>query len=70
VNVGDLVKFWGSEWKGADFGYIGIIVGCINTYPREVFIKWNNDPDVAGYCRQELEGALEVGDLEILNESR
>ena len=48
---------------------LGIIVGLINVYPREVIIKWSKQTDVVFYTREVFEEWLDCGDIEMISES-
>ncbi len=62
MKVGDLVK----DYEEND---VGIIIGLIKTFPRQVVIRWNRTTMTEFFDWEEFED-LSYNRLELVNESR
>ena len=62
MKVGDLVKDY-------DENDIGIIVGLIRTFPRQVVVRWNRATMTEFFVWEEFED-LSYNRLELISESR
>jgi hypothetical protein len=62
VKVGDLVK----DYEEND---VGIILGLIKTFPRQVVIRWNRTTMTEFFDWEEFED-LSYNRLELISESR
>ena len=62
VKVGDLVK----DYEEND---VGIIIGLIKTFPRQVVIRWNRTTMTEFFDWEGFED-LSYNRLEVVNESR
>ena len=67
MKVGDLVRSWVAHNDG-----VGIIIGFVRTYPREVVIRWfgKGHPSQHYIPREDFEDDLRLGNMEIINEAR
>ena len=62
MKVGDLVKCYQTA-------SIGLIVGLIRTFPRQVAVRWNQTTEIEFFDWDEFED-LSYNRLEVINASR
>ena len=66
MKIGNLVRSWVAHNDG-----VGIIIGLVHTYPREVVVRWfgKGYPSKHYIPREDFEDSLRLGNLEIISES-